>query len=230
MRGGAFQHVVFLQAAAPARTLHVYLDGDGVPWLHGRPAADPTPRNPLVLDLMALDVGPSAYVGRPCYHGLAETPPCTPALWTAQRYSEAVVSSIAAAVRHIMREGGFERVVWLGYSGGGTLAVLLAPDFPETVAVVTVAANLDIDAWADLHGYTRLAGSLNPATRAPLGPAIRQRHYVGGRDRQVPRRMTARGPIPADSIVEIADYDHVCCWKEIWRRILDGLGDRGERR
>lgn len=150
--GTAFQHVVFEQARRPSRTLHVYLDGDGTPWVAWRPATDPTPRNPLLLRLMALDPNPSVYLGRPCYHGLSETPPCSSALWTGERYSETVVSSMAAALRRVLQAGGFDRLIWVGYSGGGAIAVLLAPRFTETTDLITIAANLDIDAWADLHG------------------------------------------------------------------------------
>ena len=66
--GAPFRHVVFRNAAPPSNVLHVYLDGDGVPWIDGRPGADPTPRNTLVLKLMRIDASPSVYVGRPCYH------------------------------------------------------------------------------------------------------------------------------------------------------------------
>ena len=221
--GTAFQHVVYRRGAGPSRTLHVYVDGDGTPW-RGRVAqSDPTPRNPFMVDLMALDAAPSVYLGRPCYHGQAATPPCSVALWTAERYSAAVVSSMTAALRRIVGAGGVERIVLVGYSGGGVLAFLLASEVPETTDLVTVAANLDIDAWADLHDFTRLAGSVNPARRPPLPPAIRQRHYVGGRDQVVPRAVTARGPIPPDSIVEIRGYDHVCCWKDLWPRVLASI-------
>lgn len=218
--GTAFQHVVFLQAREPSRTLHVYLDGDGTPWLRGEPAPDPTPRNPLVLDLMAVDPAPSIYLGRPCYHGLAGSSPCSSALWTTGRYSPAVVSSMETALRDVMRKGGFQRLAWFGYSGGGTLAVLLAPRFAETTDVVTIAANLDIDMWTDLHRHERLDGSVNPASLPPLPKTIRQRHYVGARDRLVPPQVTARGPIPRDTIVVVRGYDHVCCWGAIWRDVL----------
>jgi len=222
--GTAFSHVVFEQTRRPSRTLHVYLDGDGTPWLAWRPAMDPTPRNPLLLRLMALDPNPSVYLGRPCYHGLSETPPCPSALWTEERYSEAVVSSMAAALRRVLQAGGFERLAWFGYSGGGVIAVLLAPRFAETTDLVTIAANLDIDAWADLHGYSRLTGSLNPARQPPMPARIRQRHYVGGQDRVVPKDVVARGPIDPDTLVVIPSYDHTCCWETIWPAVLAEVG------
>ena len=44
VEGEGFAHVVFRPATPRpngGRVLHVYLDGDGTPWEHGGPAADP---------------------------------------------------------------------------------------------------------------------------------------------------------------------------------------------
>ncbi|MBI4272027.1 MAG: hypothetical protein HY615_16955 [Candidatus Rokubacteria bacterium] len=227
--GTGFAHVLFRRSGFPAGTLHVYLGGDGTPWLAGRPAADPTPERPLELTLMALDRAPSVYLGRPCYHGLADTPPCAPPLWTSARYSDAVVQSIVAAAARVARDAGARRVVWLGYSGGGTLAVLAAPRLAASVAVVTIAANLDTDAWAELHGFHPLTGSLNPARQPPLG--LFQRHYVGGRDWLVPEGVVRRGPIDGDSVRVVPDCDHGSCWEALWPAILEevrrGAGEGG---
>ncbi len=124
--GTVFQHVLFWRNGWPNRTLHVYLGGDGTPVSAGRPAKDPTPRDPLMLRLMRLDPDPAVYVGRPCYHGLAGTTGCSGDLWTTARYSESVVSSLAAAIRRIMMSRGHEQIFLFGHSGGGTLATLLA--------------------------------------------------------------------------------------------------------
>ena len=216
--GSGFRHLVLSRDRAAGRTLHVYLDGDGVPWLGGYPAVDPTPRDPLVLDLMALDPGPAVYLGRPCYHGLGGDAACASALWTSSRYSEEVVTSMAAAARRVLAARGAERIMWLGYSGGGALAVLLAARLPETVGVVTVAANLDIDAWADQQRASRLVGSLNPSRQPRLPAAVFQRHYAGGRDRSV--TAEARAGV---EVVVVPDYDHRCCWASVWPAVLADL-------
>jgi pimeloyl-ACP methyl ester carboxylesterase len=211
---------VFRQPGLRGRRVHVYLDGDGTPWLGGVPARDPTPDRPLVLTLMARDPAPSVYVGRPCYHGLTDTAGCTGALWTSARYSDTVVESMAAAVRRIAASEAIADIMWFGYSGGGTLAVLLAPRFRESRAVITVAANLDIDAWADRRGLPPLKESLNPARLPPLSDHIVQIHYAGGRDHIVPVGVVQRG-MGTGRLVVIPRYDHVCCWETIWTRILD---------
>jgi pimeloyl-ACP methyl ester carboxylesterase len=221
--GAGFRHLVLSHERAAGAILHVYLDGDGVPWLGGHPAVDPTARDPLVLDLLTLDPGSAVYLGRPCYHGFGAEPLCSPALWTSARYSEAVVTSMVAAVRRILDARGAERVVWLGYSGGGVLAVLLAARMPETAGVITVAANLDIDAWADQLRSSRLVGSLNPAREAPLPPGVFQRHYLGGRDRTVPVEAARRGVAVGTDIVVVPDYDHRCCWRDLWPAVLAEL-------
>jgi hypothetical protein len=220
VRGIDFRHLVLSSSRSTTdRTLHVYLDGDGVPWLGGYPTTDPTPRNPLVLDLLVLDAAPSIYLGRPCYHALGDEPACEPALWTSGRYSERVVESLAAAAGRVREARGAERIVWLGYSGGGALALLLAARVPETSGVVTVAANLDIDRWADGQRSTRLAGSLNPARQPPLPARVYQRHYAGGRDRTVPAESVA----PSVGFVVVPEYDHRCCWAALWPAVLADL-------
>ena len=130
---------------------------------------------------------------------------------------------MAAALRRVLASTEYDRLIWFGYSGGGTLATLLAPRFYATTDLITIAANLDIDAWTDLHAFSRLAGSLNPAQQPPLPAQIRQRHYVGGKDRVVPREVTARGPIRPDMLVVLPAYDHTCCWEKIWPAVLDEL-------
>ena len=109
-------------AGAPSRpALHVYLEGDGTPWLHRIfVMSDPTPRRPLMLELMALDERPAVYVGRPCYNGRHGEPGCEHALWTSERYSTAVVASMTGAIERLMRARGAGAVRLLGHSGGGS--------------------------------------------------------------------------------------------------------------
>ena len=222
--GTRFQHVLYRKSGSPTQTLHVYLDGDGTPWIAGRPASDPTPRNVLVLRLLTLDPAPAIYLGRPCYHGAAAPGSCSSRLWTRDRYSDEVITSLAATVRRLMAMEGAERVAWFGHSGGGTLAVLLASHFPETTSVITIAANLDTAAWAAYVGGQDLSGSLNPVSYPPLLRQIQQRHYAGGKDRVVPPALTAQAAAHLGATLIVLDaYDHVCCWERLWSTILSEL-------
>jgi len=222
--GNGFFHVVYQQLKTTSdHVLHVYLEGDGTPWIRERWLADdPTPRKPLMLRLMAFDALDSVYVGRPCYHGLARTPPCTPRFWTSARYSHEVVDSMATVVRRILDERGSNTLRLFGHSGGGTLAMLLAEQLGSTQAVVTLAGNLDVEAWVRYHRYTPLAQSLNPARRSPLDRSIRQLHVIGSDDRIVlPRFLDAaarRGVVR--NVVEVEGFTHSCCWEQVWPQIL----------
>jgi hypothetical protein len=225
--GAPYRHLLYFRpGVAKDASLHVYIEHDGSPWLHGtRVAADPTPRNPLALELLALDSGPVLYLGRPCYFDVELNGPCSPLAWTHQRYSEEIVSSMARALRAFIADHPYDKISLFGYSGGGTLALLLAERIPETVAVVTVAGNLDIERWTKRHDYSALEGSLNPASRPPLPAGIAQRHYAGGRDRNVPSEIV-RGYASAREkavVVEIPEFDHVCCWTRLWPQILADL-------
>lgn len=223
--GKGFSHAVFLKPGQPRHTLHIYLDGDGSPWLDGRWIAhDPTPTDPLTLQLMKVDPSPAVYIGRPCYHGLISAA-CTKALWTNARYSETVVASMTSAIAHLRARYDASDLVLIGYSGGGTLAMLIADRLPTVRAVVTLAANLDVDSWTELHGYLPLPGSMNPALAAPLHPDIVQLHYAGELDKNVPPGLvsTAVAKQANSSVTVIPGFDHRCCWLEIWPDILDRL-------
>ncbi len=228
--GAGFDHVVYYRRGAGwGRVLHVYFDGDGSPWIAGRfPAADPTPRNPLVLRLLARDSGSVLYLGRPCYNGLAESPGCRPDHWTYGRYSEAVVASMEAALRRFLERHPFSQLVFVGYSGGGTIAMLLAPRFASCRLVVTLAGNLDPDRWCARHGYEPLRNSLNPSHRPPLPDSIAQLHYIGSRDGNVPvelveealsRQVRARLRV-------LAGCGHADCWEAAWPSILREIDRR----
>jgi len=222
LMGTRFQHVIYYNTGSVSKTLHIYLDGDGTPWIANRPSDDPTPRNPLVLELMAQDPAPAVYLGRPCYHGLNKTDACSSRLWLKDRYSGDVVASLFSVVRQLLQRGGYDRIAWFGHSGGGTLAALLAARFRQTVSIVTIAANLDLEAWAKYTGLKEpLSGSLSPAVLLPLPASVRQRHYAGGKDRIVPPALMAKAveQLGSDLIV-IETYDHVCCWQRIWPGVL----------
>jgi hypothetical protein len=221
-----FRHQVYRNNPADhtkGAVLHVYLEGDGTPWLNNEKVArDPTSRKSLMLGLMAVDTAPSLYLGRPCYHGFSDSPPCTPDLWTDARYSEDVIVSMAQTLHTLVDREETESLIFFGHSGGGVLAMLLAERFDETQAVVTIASNLDIDAWADMHRYTRLYRSLNPADRAALNPRIRQLHLVGGNDTNVTAQLVkgVESRQENSELVIVPGFDHRCCWQVIWPEVL----------
>jgi len=133
--------------------LNVYLEGDGTPWRYRTIVMpDPTPRRPLMLELMSADPSWSLYLGRPCYNGTSRDAGCDNRLWTSARYSPQVVDSMASAIRVISERHDVDEIRLFGHSGGGALAVLLTEQLSNVKLIVTIAGNLDIDAWTDHHG------------------------------------------------------------------------------
>jgi len=223
LQGADFQHQLYARLEATGDTLLVFIDGDGVAYTNGGTAVstDPTPHRALALELAAETPGPVVYLGRPCSFSVRADPACSPDDWTSSRYSAAVATSMARAVARYAGER-FQRLVLVGYSGGGTLAVLMAAQLGRTAAVITIAANLDTDAWTQWHGYLPLTGSLNPSDMAPLPSSIPQWHLVGDRDTNTPARLNARywATVAPDRIWHYAQFDHVCCWAEHWPAIF----------
>lgn len=234
IRGEPFLHRLFVNEAArqvgtKRSVLHVYIDGDGTPWERGRwPANDPTSRNPLILKLLKADTAPALLLGRPCYHGLNETAPCQYRYWTSHRYSRIVVNSMVTALQRWLKKKPFAKITLIGFSGGGTLAVLIASEMTPVHRLITIAANLDISRWARRHGFRALDHSINPSDLPPLPASIEQIHYIGLADTNISAESVNKFSIRQDNaaFIPIAGFDHHCCWPEIWPRLLAENGSR----
>ncbi|MGH8218068.1 MAG: alpha/beta fold hydrolase [Steroidobacteraceae bacterium] len=222
---GKFHHVVYASAGRDADLLLIFIAGDGTPWTKGGTvvARDPTAHRPLALNLaVRTHFGSVVYLGRPCYLGLARSAECRPEDWTSARYSAAIVESLLTIANRLIQEHHARQVVLVGYSGGGTLAVLMAPHVANLRAVITIGADLDVAAWTHLHGYLPLSGSLDPAETRALPPSVMQIHFVGARDTNVPPALSARyfARHPRAHLRIIARFDHRCCWVRAWSGLL----------
>jgi dienelactone hydrolase len=224
VQGTRFQHEIFMSQPVAGQPLYVYVEGDGSPWIRSgtSPADDPTPHRALALQLATRTARSILYVGRPCYFLARNDSACNPSVWTSQRYSQDVIDSMAAVVNRYASQNRTSGVVLIGYSGGGAMAVLMAPCIPSSIAVITIAADLDTDAWTAWHGFLPLTGSLNPANQAPLDPLIQQLHLVADRDAVVPPRLDRRylDRISAEHIWHFTNFNHTCCWVEQWPTIF----------
>jgi len=225
VEGNGFQHRVYrANLGRSSGVLHVYIEGDGTPFSsRSTVAEDPTPRDPVMLRLMALDPSPSLYLGRPCYFDLYRDAGCSPVYWTTRRFSPEVVDSLTRALLSELARPRASQVELYGHSGGATLAVLLAERTPGVTRVVTIGANLDINAWTALHGYSPLTGSLNPAELRWQYLPPPMLHLVGSADTNTPpaliETVVASGRI-AGRVQVINGYTHNCCWEEIWPGVL----------
>lgn len=211
------------QQVTPAQVLTVYIEGDGLAWLSpSDPSSDPTPIHPLALDLaMAQHEGNAAYLGRPCQYGGAESVPCGMAFWTNRRFAPEVVAAINQGVEALKQRFQARQVILVGYSGGGAVAALVAARRGDVLGLVTVAGNLDPQAWAQWHRLQPLSGSLNPVAAVPALAQVPQWHFVGAKDDNIPpflvASFAARFPENRQPhVVTVPGFDHQCCWAEHW--------------
>ncbi len=225
-----------LMAYLPARwevspSLTVYIEGDGLSWVSpSLPSFDPTPRNPIGLRLaLAQPGGNAAYLARPCQYVDAASAGCAQRYWTSARFAPEVVEATYHAIDNLKARFKASRLTLVGYSGGGAVAALVAARRTDVERVLTVAGNLDTDAWVKLHHIAPLNGSLNPADFVEGLARVRQWHFAGGRDNVIPPSLIqgfanrfSDSSRPTVNIV--SDHDHHCCWAENWPKLLEQVG------
>ena len=122
------------------------------------------------------------------------------------------------------------RLQLVGYSGGGTVAALVAARRSDIQWLTTVAGNLDHAKWTELHELTPLSQSLNPADFANDLRDIPQLHLLGENDDNITievldsYRKALNGA--EDLRFEVVpDYTHKCCWEEVWPGVVCNLTD-----
>lgn len=212
---------------ATSATLIVYIEGDGLAYAApGLRALDPTPTDPLALRLALLHPGTGAvaWLARPCQYG-PQARNCRSDVWTIARYAPDVIASAGVALDELLAAtAGARRLILVGYSGGGALAALLAERRRDVAGLVTISANLDLDAWVHAHDLSPLTGSIDPASDAMALSRLRQVHFVGGADRvvdpQIARGFVARmtGDAPA-SVIVVPGQDHGRGWVARWPKL-----------
>lgn len=219
-------------SSAPSKTkiLSIYIEGDGLAWLsEDRPSDNPTPNVPTGLEMAMQDKKnhPIAYLARPCQLVFKEEwKNCRQAYWTDLRFSSDVINSMNQALDYLKKYYHANKILLIGYSGGGTIATLLSAKRTDVIQLITVAAILDTNYWVNHQSLTPLFGSLNPADEWKNLTTIPQTHWVGGKDTVVRKEIAFAFAkhFPAEKkpkIIVIPDYDHTCCWARNWMSLLD---------
>lgn len=203
--------------------LTVYVEGDGLAWITPeQPSGDPTPRDPLALRLaLAQPSGDAAWLARPCQYADAAATGCATRYWTAQRFAPEVIAATDSAISQLKQQFGAQRLVLVGYSGGGAVAALVTARRNDVAALITVAGNLDHATWTHHHRVPPLVGSMNAANEIGALAAIPQLHFTGAADTVVPPALAAgfasRFPDAKRPRVSVQPgFDHSCCWADSW--------------
>lgn len=229
LRAGAFDLMAWAPAGRPgSSTLTVYVEGDGLAWLNSStPSDDPTPTRPMLLRMaIAQPDGNAAYLARPCQYTRQRDPRCAAPYWTEKRFASEVVEAMSNGLDALKRERQATTLILVGYSGGGAITALLAERRHDVTAWITVAGNIDTQAWTAYHHISPLLGSLDPMAASARLHDLAQWHFVGSRDRIVPPELV-RGfasQMGNAQVIEREGYDHVCCWADDWASAYWKLG------
>lgn len=213
------------------KNLVVYIEGDGNAWNSKyRLSENPTPKNPLALKLATKDTADSIlYIARPCMYLEKKLMQDCPAMfWSSYRYSEEVISSINQVINWATGISPTNSLTLVGYSGGGTVAALIAARHNDVSTLVTIASNLDHKFWTDYHGISPLVNSLNAIDFEEELSTINQVHFIGEKDKIVPQSVVESYLSKISSkdkikINVIEDFDHLCCWENIWPDLLNSI-------
>ena len=205
-------------------TIRIYIEGDGKAWVRrGRPSLDPTPENRLVHYLMKEDKKAEiAYLGRPCQY--VQTPECHTKIWTFERYSRPVVDLMSLSVDKIKNQGNYQKVELVGYSGGATIALLLAALRDDVISVRTIAGNLTPDFTNSFHGVSEMPGSMIPLDYKKRLSRIPQVHFYGSDDVIIPDKISLHYSTRMNSTkcitVKPVTATHHSGWAEHWQELL----------
>lgn len=211
----------------PNNDVNIYIEGDGNAWRsRQRLSVDPSPRFGTTMQLATLDPAANVvYLARPCQYSPQDLRTvCDSKYWSIARYSQEVVDAMDNAITHIKQKYNAKQINLIGYSGGGTLAILIAAQRNDIATLRTVAGNLDLKTMDQIHHTTPLFESLDPIEVAKQVNHIPQLHFVGGKDYIVPpvvakNFVTAAG-LPKNSIIVIKKAAHNTCWEKQWPQLL----------
>lgn len=208
-------------------TINIYIEGDGrVRRSRTSVTDDPTPKNALALQLATLDPTPSVvYIARPCQFSPDDLiTVCDSKYWQQARYSTTVVNAIDQAINQIKTQSSAKKINLIGYSGGGTIAVLIAAKRNDIASIRTVAGNLDLLAMEKYHRSSPLNESLDPLDVAQQIKHIPQLHFVGKKDKVVPNQVAQNfcraANMDKNQIVILENADHKTGWIENWPHLL----------
>lgn len=214
----------FKKKGAP---IHIYIEGDGVSWISRiRLSDDPTPREPLVIELASMDEAENvAYLARPGQYCQNGEPDCNVTYWSDKRFSEEVIDAMNKAIDVLCNRSNAKEINLIGYSGGAAIAVFVASRRHDIAGIRTIAGNLDTEAVNSYHKVSQMKGSLNPIDEAQKLSKVRMHHFVGSEDEVVPFFIAERfakkaGDINLSTITVVNCVSHSRGWKDKWKDLL----------
>jgi hypothetical protein len=201
----------------------IYIEGDGHAFnAAGQPSINPTPRQPIALELAQRDPTPLKvmYLARPCQWATTQQDCTDASIWTTERFTADKVARYSQIIHNYTHD---EPIEIIGFSGGAWLALQIAAALPQVKSVRTVAGNLEPNTVNAFHRVP----SLEVAAYSPQVANIPQVHFYGTRDRVIPPTLAASyqsnvAPKCA-KWVAVEGASHTKGWQEQWPALLHQL-------
>lgn len=207
------------------KTLNVYVESDGLAWLSRTTISkDPTPIDSTILKLIYEDKNEcKVYLARPCQ--FINSNSCNSSYWTNKRFSKEVVQSYDETLNQLKTKYKNKNFNLIGHSGGGAIATILASKRTDINNLITIAGNLDIQKWVQIHKISELEGSLNPSDYTKKLESINQYHFIGTNDKIIPKevffsyysKFNRKDKIK----YKLYEQEHNCCWVEPFKELIN---------
>ncbi|MGD9592730.1 MAG: hypothetical protein AB7V32_09440 [Candidatus Berkiella sp.] len=209
-------------------TLHIYIEGDGHSWKTRYQLSDnPTPHQPLALKLAMQDRHDGViYIARPCqYTPLQLDKHCNPKYWSSHRYATEVIDSINETLDQIKASKKNTNFMLIGFSGGASVAALVAAQRKDVVGLISVAGDLNHELLNKHHKTSPLTGSLNPSQFAHKLKDLPQHHYSGDKDTIVPPWLAQHYAKELNNprcvkVSTLKGVSHHKGWEQQWSKIV----------
>lgn len=214
----------------------VMIESDGASWKSAGYLSprDPTPIEPIGL-MMALltPVGDHVlYLARPCQFSkpdrLAPRACEDNRWWTSWRFSSEIVQTYHRIILRYATEFPDNKIVLAGFSGGGSLAALIAARIAEggandSLCLITMASPLDLNEWTNHHRLSLLKGLPDATSLKQSLIGLPAAYAFGVADRKVPFESAGvflSEPAWIEKVHKYKDLKHNADWVKLWPELL----------
>ncbi len=184
-----FRLAAWVKATDATKPYKIYIEGDGHAFnRYGYPTSDPTPRGTTLREIAFQDPSPNViYLARPCQY--VKDTFCAQRHWTTARFAPEAIQATHQALKKLTQD---KPLILIGYSGGAQVAGLVATTKPDLKVkkLITLAGNLDHEAWTAQKNFLPLNESLSLTDYRALYLKFSQVHYVGEKDPVIPPEIT----------------------------------------
>lgn len=164
------------------KPLRIYLEGDG----------DPNPSDKIALYYAQQDPSTNViYMARPCQWADDKVCREKPEIYKEQRFHPEILRETQEILLLLINKYQAPSVELVGYDGGATVALSLAPKIPVK-RVITIAGILDVNSYTYANNLPEMKDAENPADNLAALSQIPQIHYVGSEDQVTPIKVAER--------------------------------------